>query len=207
MEIGEDGNRWTPLFKSLQMSHTLHLAIIIGSTRKGRRAPIIANWFAREARERDDMTIGLIDLAEAHLPEVLGEALPPEATAVGEKLRAADAFVIVTPEYNHSFPAPLKSVIDWHSTQWKAKPVGFVSYGGRSGGVRAVEQLRQIFVEMHAMTVRDSVSLHDIWNLFNPEGQLADPAGPQKASKTMLDQLAWWGNALKEARAKLAYGF
>jgi NAD(P)H-dependent FMN reductase len=189
------------------MPHTLDLAIIIGSTRKGRRAPTIANWFAREARQRDDMSIDLIDLADAHLPEVLGEALTPETAAVGERLHAADAFVIVTPEYNHSFPAPLKNAIDWHSIQWKAKPIGFVSYGGRSGGVRAVEQLRQVFVEMHAMTVRDSVSFHEVWNLFNPEGQPTNSTSCEKAAKIMLDQLAWWGNALKEARTKLAYGF
>jgi NAD(P)H-dependent FMN reductase len=182
----------------------LHLAVIIGSTRKGRRGPVIADWFAGEARRRNDMTIDVIDLADAGLPEVLGET---HVSAISGRLAAADAFVVVTPEYNHSFPAPLKNAIDWHSVEWKAKPAGFVSYGGRSGGVRAVEQLRQVFAEMHVMTVRDSVSFHDVWSLFGSDGLLINPANAERAAKLMLDQLAWWGNALKDAREKLAYSF
>ncbi len=85
-----------------------------------------------------------------------------------QRFAAADAFVIVTPEYNHSFPTPLKTAIDWHSTQWHAKPVSFVSYGGASGGLRAVEHLRQAFAEVHAVTVRNSISFHGVWDTSNP---------------------------------------
>ena len=70
----------------------------------------------------------------------------------------------MTPEYNHSFPAALKNVIDWHGPQWHVKPVGFVSYGGISGGLRAVEQLRLVFAELHAVGIRDTVSFHSAWN-------------------------------------------
>jgi len=185
----------------------LHLAIIIGSTRIGRRAPAIANWFAGEAAKRDDLTIDVIDLAEARLPDALGEALTPEGAAVAQRLAKADVFVVVTPEYNHSFPAPLKSLIDWHNVEWKGKAVGFVSYGGRSGGLRAVEQLRQIFVEMHAMTVRDSVSFHDVWAQFEASGQVLNADSCSRAAKAMLNQLVWWGLALKEARTTRPYEF
>ena len=74
--------------------------------------------------------------------------------------------MIVTPEYNHSFPASLKNTIDWFDSEWHAKPVGFVSYGGMAGGQRAVEHLRQVFAELHAVTVRDTLSFHMAWERF-----------------------------------------
>jgi NAD(P)H-dependent FMN reductase len=112
---------------------------------------------------------------------------------------------VVTPEYNHSFPASLKNVLDWHHTEWQAKPVGFVSYGGLSGGLRAVEQLRPVFAELHAVTVRDAVSFHMAWERFGEDGAPKDDASVA-AAKVLLDQLGWWGNALREARAKTPYG-
>jgi NAD(P)H-dependent FMN reductase len=84
----------------------LLLAIIIGSTRQGRFAPTVTNWFAGQARRRDDMTVDVIDLAEARLPDVLTEEPTPEVVAVTPRLANADVFVVVTPEYNHSFPRP-----------------------------------------------------------------------------------------------------
>jgi NAD(P)H-dependent FMN reductase len=113
--------------------------------------------------------------------------------------------VVITPEYNHSFPASLKNLIDWHHTQWQAKPVGFVSYGGLGGGLRAVEQLRLVFAELHAMTVRDSVSLHGPWSGLGEDGKPRDPAVCEGAAKGMVDQLVWWGRALRTARAERAY--
>ncbi|GLU48679.1 hypothetical protein Nans01_30300 [Nocardiopsis ansamitocini] len=122
------------------------------------------------------------------------------------QLDEAEAFVVVTPEYNHSFPSSLKSLLDWQRTPWQAKPVGFVSYGGLAGGLRAVEQLRPIFSELHAVTVRDVVSFHMAWDLFDENGDLKDPEGSSAAAKILLDQLAWWGLALREAREKRPYG-
>jgi NAD(P)H-dependent FMN reductase len=186
-------------------NNRLLLAIIIGSTRQGRFAPTVANWFAGQAGRRDDMTVDVIDLAEARLPDVLADKPAPEVEAITPRLANADAFVVVTPEYNHSFPAPLKNAIDWHFKEWRAKPVGFVSYGGISGGLRAVEQLRQVFAELHAVTVRDTVSFHGAWTQFDPESCPKDPERYEKAAQSMLDQLAWWGQALREARAQRPY--
>jgi len=184
----------------------LRLAVIIGSTRKGRFAPTVAKWFAGAALGRGDMTVDLIDLAEAELPDMLSSTPGPEVAALTARLANADAFVVVTPEYNHSFPAPLKTAIDWHSREWKAKPIGFVSYGGRSGGLRAVEQLRQVFAELHGVTVRDSVSFHDVWSQFGQDGR-PNHSGCEAAAQTMLDQLAWWGRVLGEAKVHLPYRF
>ncbi|MDH6704954.1 NAD(P)H-dependent FMN reductase [Kitasatospora sp. MAA19] len=184
----------------------LRVAVIAGSTRNGRFAPVVADWLLGHVATRDDMTADLIDLVETPLPTTFpsfGGELEPGAAeliaAVSPRLESADAFVIVTPEYNHSFPAPLKNAIDWHNHQWHGKPVGFVSYGGLSGGLRAVEQLRVVLAELNAMTIRNTVSFHGAAQCFDADGKPLDPAA-DAAAKTMLDQLAWWAEALREAR-------
>ena len=189
----------------MQDDNRLRVAIIIGSTRKGRFAPIAAKWFAGEAARRADMAIDVIDLAEDRLPDVLHDKPGPEVAAVTSRLAAADAFVIVTPEYNHSFPAALKNAIDWHNREWRAKPIAFVSYGGIGGGLRAVEQLRQVFAELHAMTVRNSVSFHMAREQFDADGKPKEADRYARAAQSMLDQLAWWAQALREARSKRPY--
>lgn len=186
-------------------NHRLSVAIIIGSIRQGRFAPTVAGWFAGHARQRDDIDVDVIDLADASLPFVLGPKAPPEVAALAPRLAKADAFVVVTPEYNHSFPASLKNAIDWYSREWHAKPVGFVSYGGISGGLRAVEQLRQVFAELHAVTVRNSVSFHGTRTQFDTDGRPKDPDRYATSANTMLDQLVWWGHALREARSRRPY--
>ncbi|MEV6250487.1 NAD(P)H-dependent oxidoreductase [Streptomyces sp. NPDC051742] len=188
----------------------LSLALVVASDREGRFAPVITDWFRSRLAEREDFTATVVDLAETDLPTSLSHnpspAVRAELAKVTPVLAAADAFVVITPEYNHSFPAALKNLIDRHYAEWQAKPVGFVSYGGISGGLRAVEQLRQVFAELHAVTVRDSVSFHSAWGLFDDEGRHKDPAGAEAAAKVLLDQLGWWGRALKDAKAVRPYG-
>jgi len=175
------------------------LAIIVASTRQGRFGGVVAQWFLSQARQRDDMDLDLIDLAEVGLPAVLGQA-SPAVQAYIERIDRADAFVVVTPEYNHGYPASLKQAIDLPHGQWRAKPVGFVSYGGMAGGLRAVEQLRQVFPELQAMTVRDTVSFHMADARFDEAGEPREPIGCNAAAHQMLDQLAWWSAALRAAR-------
>ncbi|MFJ4967771.1 NADPH-dependent FMN reductase [Streptomyces sp. NPDC088755] len=187
----------------------LKVAVILGSNREGRFGPVIADWFLGRAARHEGIETDLIDVATARLPDALSFSPAPEAAArveaVSARLAAADAFVVLTPEYNHSFPAPLKNLIDWHRAEWQAKPVAFVSYGGRSGGLRAVEQLRQVFAEMHMVSVRDTVSFHNAGALFDDEGNHRDPADAEGAVKALLDQLTWWGNALRDARNRHPY--
>ncbi|MGW2511925.1 NADPH-dependent FMN reductase [Streptomyces scopuliridis] len=187
----------------------LRLAVILGSNREGRFGPVVSDWFLSRAAERRDFTTTFIDLADTDLSAPLssrpGPAVRAELDKVTPALAAADAFVVLTPEYNHSFPAAIKALIDWHFVEWQAKPVGFVSYGGMSGGLRAVEQLRQIFAEMHAVTVRDTVSFHNAHAHFDAEGRHRDPAECDAAARTMLDRLAWWAQALREAKSVLPY--
>ncbi|WP_411073539.1 NADPH-dependent FMN reductase [Streptomyces sp. cmx-4-7] len=191
-------------------SAPLSLALVVASDREGRFAPVLADWFLSRLAEREDFAVTVVDLAGVELPTSLSYAPSPAVRAalagITPALAAADAFVVLTPEYNHSFPASLKNLIDRHYTEWQAKPVGFVSYGGISGGLRAVEQLRQVFAELHSVTVRDTVSFHHVHGQFDEDGRHKDPAGAGGAAKTLLDQLAWWGHALKDAKAVRPYG-
>lgn len=189
----------------------LRIAIIIGSIREGRFGPTVANWFAAQACRRGDLDVDIIDLAQAWLPDMLPDlpaedqnALPPAVRDLAPWLAAADAFVIVTPEYNHSFPASLKNAIDWYGDVWKAKPVAFVSYGGRAAGLRAVEALKPVFSELHAVSVRETVSFHNHREQFDADGRPTDP-GACKAAENLLDQLVWWALALREACARRPY--
>nr|WP_199340736.1 NAD(P)H-dependent oxidoreductase [Mycobacteroides chelonae] len=189
----------------------MRLAVICASTRDGRFGPTVANWIAEKARHHPSFHAGYIDLAEYPLPLHLSRRPGADDTAhlakMTARLRIADAFLVVTPEYNHSFPAPLKNLIDWHHSEWQAKPVGFTSYGGMSGGLRAIEQLRLVFAELHAVTTRDVVSFHGVWSQFDDAGQLVDSRDAETAAKTMLDELAWWGSALRTAREHSPYAW
>jgi NAD(P)H-dependent FMN reductase len=178
----------------------VRVGIIIGSTRVGRVGPTVAQWFARQAELRPDVELDVLDLLDLDLPAMLSRDPHAAVDAYRERLARADAFVVVTPEYNHGYPASLKQAIDLAFVEWQAKPVGFVSYGGMAGGLRAVEQLRQVFAEVHAVTVRDGVSLHHPHSWLDPDGEPLDPVGAAAAAKKLLDQLLWWARALRTAR-------
>jgi NAD(P)H-dependent FMN reductase len=199
-------------------AHPLRVAVIVASTREGRFGPTVAAWFAGEAGRRTGLDVEVVDLAEpstvtkkAEPSTVTKKAEPStvtkkaEPSTVTKKLAAADAFVVVTPEYNHSYPAPLKAVIDSHFHEWLAKPVGFVSYGGLSGGLRAVAHLRPVFAELHAVTVRDTVSFHGGRSCFGPDGRPLDREVPGAAARLLLDRLTWWGLTLRDAHRARPY--
>lgn len=189
-------------------SAPVRVTVVVGSNRTGRFGPVVAEWLLGRVREHDDFEVDVVDVAETDLPTTF--APTSEATAqlaeITPKLATAEAFVVLTPEYNHSYPAALKNLIDWHFHEWRAKPVALVSYGGLSGGLRAVEHLRQVFAELHATTVRDTVSFHQAHASFDDMGHLKEPSAPTAAAKVMLDQLAWWGRALREAKERRPYG-
>ncbi|MEU6057072.1 NAD(P)H-dependent oxidoreductase [Streptomyces sp. NPDC047097] len=191
----------------------IRLAVVVGSTRKGRIGPTVAKWFIEQAQEHGDFDLSVIDLAEAGLPSELsgppkdGVYASSQVTAFAAAVAAADAFAVITPEYNRGYPSGLKLAIDSVYSEWHAKPVAFVSHGGFSGGLRAVEQLRQVFVEVHAMTIRDSVSFPMASEQFSEGGKPRDAEGAGIAAKQMLNQLVWWAEALRRARDDRPYAF
>ncbi|MBF6262997.1 NAD(P)H-dependent oxidoreductase [Nocardia farcinica] len=175
----------------------LRLEVIVASVRPERFAPVVADWFLRTVRARPEFDTGVIDLLDTPLPVDLTEN--SEVAAFRARLAAADAFVAVTSEYNHGYPASLKTAFDSAKHEWRAKPIGFVSYGGLSGGLRAVEQLRQVVAEIHMVSVRETVSFHQAKRRFDADGQTADGAAVDAADR-MIGQLAWWARALRDAR-------
>jgi NAD(P)H-dependent FMN reductase len=182
----------------------LRVVVIIGSIRRGRFGPTAAGWFAAQACERDDVEVDVVDLAEAWLPEVLpddraGLPTPQPVRDLAPWLAAADAFVVVTPEYNHGYPGSLKNAIDWFREEWRAKPVGFVCYGGPAGGLRAVEQLRQVFVAVGAVPICEALSLPDRQDRF-------DLATTKAAATALIDQLTWWAAVLRNHRVGTPFG-
>ena len=186
------------------MDEPIKIGLIYGSTRKGRFCDTVAEWAAEQIRAAGNFTVDVIDPA-VMLPQP-GQAHQPDASPnLWQRMATADAFVVVTPEYNHGYPAALKSLIDSVGAEWQAKPVAFVSYGGISGGLRAVEQLRLVFAELHAVTIRDSVSFAGAWEQFDEAGKLKQPDRAKKTMTTMLGRLRWWALALRNARVAAPY--
>ncbi|GHD27382.1 NADPH-dependent FMN reductase [Nocardiopsis kunsanensis] len=180
----------------------LRIAVILGTNRNGRTGPAVARWFLDRASEHEDVDLDAVDVTDLGPGD--GHGAPLDGFAA--RVAAADGFVVLTPEYNHGYPGPLKAAIDSARREWFAKPVAFVSYGGISGGLRAVEQLRSVFSELHATTVRDTVSFHDAQALFDADGTPTTPMkGAETAVRTLMDQLSWWAVSLREARSKRPY--
>lgn len=189
------------------MDSKLRLAIIYGSDREGRFCDTIVAWILDRLAGDPRMTVDVVDprsIASARR----GWGDLTLAVEARRNLDAADAFIVATPEYNHGYPAGLKQFIDGHKSEWQAKPVAFVSYGGISGGLRAVEQLRQVFAELHAVGIRDTVSFANAQSRFNSEGEPADPiaaAAAISAFSVLVERLVWWAKALRNARIESPY--
>ena len=187
----------------------LRIAIVTGSTRPGRNNEAVAKWVYHIAEQRGDAQFEFVDIASYNLPlldepssPMFGQYSHAHTKAWSEKVASFDAYVFVTPEYNHSVSGALKNAIDFLYREWNNKAAGFVSYGG-NGGSRAVEHLRLIMAELMVATVRSQVLLSLVtdfehFTMFKP--------GPnrEKEVHAMLDQLIAWGGALKRMRSEAA---
>ncbi|MFI5348986.1 MAG: NADPH-dependent FMN reductase [Elusimicrobiota bacterium] len=187
----------------------IKVAIIVGSTRPGRKADAVAKWVHEIAAQRGDAEYEVVDIKDFNLP-LLDEPIPPmmaryrqpRTKAWAAKIAPFDAFVFVTPEYNHGIRGALKNALDFLYAEWNDKAAGFVGYGG-AGGARAVEQLRLVMGELRVADVRDqvSLSLHEDFKdyaVFTPRPRQAEAVG------TMLKHVVAWGAALKPLRAGAA---
>jgi NAD(P)H-dependent FMN reductase len=179
------------------MQDTLKVAVLIGSARQGRVADRVMKWLMPELRRYPDFAYHVLDAREF---DTVDRADPTYETVI----RNADAVIVVTPEYNHSFPAPLKAMIDALGEPWHRKPVAFVSYGGISGGLRAIEQLRLVFAELSMVTVRETLSISNPWSVLSPEGVPVNSDYLNAALVRLMGSLLWWTRALKTARADMA---
>lgn len=180
----------------------LRLAVVTASVRPGRLGPVVAEWFSKHVGQRADFEAVAVDLADLNLPSDLAQCAGIDALA--EAIGAADAVVVVTPEYNHGYPASLKSALDSLKYEWRGKPIGFVSYGGVSGGLRATEQLRQVAAELHMVSVRDSVMFARARKAFDDRGATSDTVAVDSATR-MLDQIHWWATAARLMQESTPY--
>lgn len=185
----------------------LRIAIILGSTRPGRRTEPVARWVLDHAQQRGDAEYELVDIAEFDLP-LLDEPVPPSQHKYSkdhtkrwsEKIASFDGYVFVTPEYNHSTSGALKNAIDFLYSEWNNKAAGFVSFGS-AGGTRAVEHLRLIMGELQIADVRSQVAL-SLFTDFENFSTFKPQALHEKSLKSMLDQLVAWSGAMKTVRTK-----
>ena len=190
------------------------LLVIVGSTRPTRAADLVLPWLTQKVSEHAAFDAEVVDLRDWPLPVfaehfgTIGDFSDPTYSEPvvkewNNKIKGADAYLIVTPEYNHSVPGGLKNAIDsvWVSYGFRNKPVAFVSYaGGQAGGVRAIEHLVHVFVETESVPVRNSVVIPHVRDAFDAGGQPKN-AFTDAAADIMLDDLAWWSAALEKARA------
>ncbi len=187
----------------------LNVKIILGSTREGSLGKPVGQLVTELAKQESSWKVEVLDLKEWQLP-LYNESVTPKSRETftnevakrwSDKITEGEAFIIVTPEYNHGYPASLKNALDWLFKEWNRKPVAFVGYGAAAGGARAIEQLRQVVAELEMVSLRNHVLVPLVWQAFDAEGKpLNDHLAP--SLKEMFTELTWWGEALQVARTK-----
>lgn len=190
---------------------SLNIKVIAGSTREGRFSDKAAAWIAEELKKQEGVAVEVLDLRDYDMPFFNEPSSPSfkqepyknEAVArFTKKIEEGDAFVIVTPEYNHGTSGVLKNALDWVYQEWNNKPVAFVSYGG-VGGARAVEQLRLNAIELQMAPIRTAVHIPGeqyfpvVFGKVNARELFSSLS---KQAEAMIAQLLWWTRALKNAR-------
>lgn len=191
----------------------MKVGVILGSTREGRETVKEAKWVVNTLGENADLEVALIDLADYPMPffnEAISPRYNPNRTPAPEVqkfldvMNEQDAYIFVTPEYNHSIPGVLKNAFDYLTWEMQRKPAGIVSHG-TVGGARAGMHLKEIISEAQAVPMPKFVAFAHMSNSIDAEGNLdeelkSNPYGPQTALQGMIDDLVWYGNALKAAR-------
>lgn len=188
------------------------ISVIVGSIRQGRFAEKPARWMLDHLKQRAGVDARWLDLKDYPMP-FFDAPIPPampgrpayEQEVVKrwtEAIAASDGFIVVSPEYNHGPSAVLKNAIDWVYPEWNRKPITFVGYGS-VGGARAIEQLREIAVEMQLVPIRSAIHIPAAAMYAHFQGQDVTPhlAEQDGAASRMLDDLLWWAKALKTARS------
>lgn len=189
------------------------IAVIVGTVREARQTPKQATWVARALEQREGVDVVILDLKDFPLPffaEAVSPRYNPDRKPEGvvkrwlDALAAADGYVVVTPEYNHSIPGVLKNAFDYLGFEMNRKPSAIVSHG-TVGGARAAMHLKEILSEGKSVPIPEFVAFHGVSEGVDDEGNLAEalkanPYGPEYALNSMVDSLVWYTRALKAAR-------
>jgi NAD(P)H-dependent FMN reductase len=183
----------------------MHIQVIVGSVREGRRAKPVADWVCQQAASRSDCSVELVDLKDWDLPlmslakpPIMGDYEDPMQQRWAEKVKRADGYLFVSPEYNHGYTAALKNALDYLYAEWQRKPASFVTYGGVAGA-RRVEQLRLVLIELRMAPLRDALHITNIHSKLSDGTFVGDPTDASQLSG-VLDDLLWWSRALSAAR-------
>jgi len=194
----------------------MKLQIILGSTREGRKTEQLAKWVEHEAKKRSQLDVELIDLADYPMPffdEAISPRYNPErsinlhAKKFLDNLALGDAYIFVSPEYNHSTSGILKNAIDYVDFQFNKKPATVVSHG-TVGGARAIMHLREILSESKLIVIPTTLAFTArVGEVIDTKGILdatiaAEPYGPQFVLHSLLDEITWYGQVLHDARQK-----
>lgn len=184
------------------------LGIVIASTRANRGGEPVAAWAVEKAKAHGGFDVAVLDLRDIALPMFdepnhprLQQYVRDETRAWSATIASLDAFVFVTPEYNHATPPALVNALDYLFVEWHYKPVGFISYGGVSGGLRSVQMTKPILAALKMVPIVEAVPLTFYAQMVDKTtGQLNPGDGNEKAANAMLDELVRWESALKVLR-------
>ena len=183
---------------------SLYLPVLLGTVRDGSRSERVARFAHDQLAKRPDVTTRLFDPEEWPFPNLVArewemEPKPPRVDAFVQEMARADGFVVVAPEYNHGYPGALKNMLDALFDEWNRKPFALVGVGGMSGGLRMLEQLRQVVTGLQAVAIPAHVPIQFVAKEWTEDG----PADPDKWAQRfgrMYDELEWYARALKAAR-------
>ena len=184
------------------------LQVVTVATRQQRSGPVVAEWFLHRARLHGKFGVDAVDLATVNLPMFDEPRHPRLAQYEHEHTKRwsatvahADAFVFVTPEYNFGAPPSIVNAIDYLNREWAYKPVGFVSYGGVSGGTRSVQMIKQLVTAVRMMPIPEGVTIPFFTQYVDRESGTFAPGETQDgAASAMLDELLRWSAALATLR-------
>jgi NAD(P)H-dependent FMN reductase len=186
------------------------IKVILGSTRPERFGIQPAEWIMKLAKEHPEATFELVDLKEVNLP-MLDEPIPAihgqykhaHTKAWAKTIGEADGFVFVTAEHNYGVPASLKNALDYLAAEWRYKPVAFVSYGAYGGGIRAVQQLREISGNLGFIPLQDNVPIRNYWEQKDADGNFQPTAEQIETAHKLLKNISFWSTKLRPIRQEL----
>lgn len=182
----------------------LYIPVILGTAREGRQSEKVAGFVREQVVKHPAIETELLDVRDFRLPATDNTGASKPALKFAEKISKADGFVIVSPEYNHGYPGELKMMLDMLYQQYARKPLGVVGVSaGGLGGVRMVEQLRQVAVEFHMVPIREAVYFSGVQDLFDEGGKIKDQGYSRRIAK-MLEELVWYAKVLKWGRENVA---
>jgi NAD(P)H-dependent FMN reductase len=179
--------------------------MIIGSVREGRRGRAIGEWAYQAAAAKEDLSVELIDLKEWNFPmfdlakpPIMGEYSDPLQRRWAKKIKKADGYVFICPEYNHSFPSSLKNALDYLYEEWGRKPAAFIGYGP-SGGIRGIEQLKLVLIELNVAPLSSALHLYKVHEKIE-NGRFQGDEREAANLHRVLDELLWWSKTLRAGR-------